>query len=219
MQIRPLKINVSDSIGEVTAELTTPDKPTCIMTFAHGAGANMHHQFMKDLSNALAEHNIATLRFNFPYMEKKSNRPDPAPIAEKTVAKGIEKAGELFPHLPIVVAGKSFGGRMSSQLLSKHTFTAVKAMIFYGFPLHAPGKPGTDRAKHLIDIRIPMLFLQGTKDQLAQEKLIRDVCNDLPTSTLAFIDKADHSFKVGKKDSIVDLSTKSSDWLKSINIF
>lgn len=219
MKIEPIQISVSEKLGNVSAEIIVPEKARGVITLAHGAGADMNHSFMKSLASCLAQERIATVRFNFPYMEKKSKRPDPAPIAEKTIARVIEHTSQLFPNLPIVVAGKSFGGRMSSQLLCKHTFTGVKAMIFYGFPLHAPGNPGIERANHLRAAELPMLFLQGTKDQLARKELIQEVCNQLPTATLTFIENADHSFKVGKKDSIVDLSKISSDWLASLNIF
>lgn len=218
MNNQALKIHVSTSIGDVSAEIFSPATSRAVMTLAHGAGAGMQHPFMLKLSQELAESGIATLRFQFPYMERKSKRVDPAPIAEKTVSRVIETALDLFPNLPVIVAGKSFGGRMSSQLLCKHTFTGVKAMVFYGFPLHPAGNPGVERAKHLKDIELPMLFLQGTKDELAYENLIVEVCKELPTSTLEFIEKADHSFKVGKKDSIDILSKKSVDWLTTLNI-
>jgi uncharacterized protein len=218
MKTEQLKVRVSDSVGEVSAEIVHAGEARYVMTLAHGAGAGMNHIFLQKLSAELALQGITTVRFNFPYMEKGSKRPDVPAIAQRAVQSVIEKTIALFPGLPIIAAGKSFGGRMTSQLLCKHTFTEVKGIIFYGFPLHPMGNPGVERAAHLSDIKIPMLFLQGTKDALALQPLIESVCRQLLNATLIFIEKADHSFKVGKKDSIVDLSTKSSDWLDNLKI-
>jgi uncharacterized protein len=212
------KIQVSDSIGNVSARIIHASEEKAVMVLAHGAGAGMDHPFMKALSDELARYHITTVRFNFPYMEKGGKRPDPPPIAERTVRAVIERSVLLFPNLPVVAGGKSFGGRMTSQLLCKHTIPEVRAIVFYGFPLHAPGNPGTQRADHLSGIKVPMLFMQGTKDQLAHLNLVKEVCHKLPNATLTIFENADHSFKIGKKDSIVDLAKKTDDWLKSLNI-
>jgi uncharacterized protein len=218
MKKEKLTIDVSKSIGSVSGELYEVQDSKFVMVLAHGAGAGMDHPFMTRLSEELATYKINTLRFNFSYMEKGSKRPDPAPMAEKTVEAVLQKAHERFPTLSIIASGKSFGGRMSSQLLCKHTLPYVKAIVFYGFPLHAVGNPGVERAKHLNDITLPMLFIQGTRDALARLDLMEEVTNDLSSSTLVKIEGADHSFKVGKKDSIVDLSRITHDWLLAQNI-
>lgn len=214
--MQSLVLQVSPEIGTVSAEYIVPEKCSCIMTLAHGAGAGMHHSFMVSLANALAETGIATLRFNFPFMEKKKGPADKPAIAHKTIETAINKAQELFPSTPLFVAGKSFGGRMSSQYLSEHHPTAVKGIIFYGFPLHPAGKPSTDRAEHLKNVKQPMLFLQGTKDELATWNLIESVCSSLGRATLIKIDGADHSFKAGKKDIVSILVKETHNWIKEI---
>jgi len=146
MITQQLTIFVSPEKGNVSAEYVLPENCICIITLAHGAGAGMNHSFMVALANALAEKGIATLRFNFPFMEKKKGPADKPLIAHQTIAAAIAKTQELFPSLPLFVSGKSFGGRMSSQYLAEHNHTAVKGIIFYGFPLHPAGKPSVDRA-------------------------------------------------------------------------
>lgn len=213
MEIKSLLLPVSPAIGNVSAECIIPEQACCIMTLAHGAGAGMNHTFMVSLANALAEYGIATMRFNFPFSENKKRRPDTAAVAHQTIAAAIAKAQELFPSLPLFVAGKSFGGRMSSQYLSEQHNSAVQGIIFYGFPLHPPGKPSTDRAEHLKEVKPPMLFLQGTKDTLATWELIESVCTSLPQATLLKIEGADHSFKAGKKDTMSELVKNTNDWI------
>lgn len=214
MNTQSLVLQVSPDIGNVSAECIIPEKSNCIMTLAHGAGAGMNHSFMVSLANALAENNTATLRFNFPFTENKKRRADTPAVAHQTIAAAITKAQELFPSLPLFVAGKSFGGRMSSQYLAEHNNTAVQGIIFYGFPLHPAGKPSTDRAEHLKQVKQPMLFLQGTKDELATWDLIDAVCNSLQGATLVKIEGADHSFKAGKKDIMTELVKTTYDWIQ-----
>jgi uncharacterized protein len=213
-----LKIHVSESLGEVSAEIIEPVNPKVIMTLAHGAGAGMDHAFMKNLAVALAEHDIATLRYNLHYMEHGKKRPDVPQVAHRVIKSSIEKARDLYPSLNIFVSGKSFGGRMSSQLLSNDHALPVKGIVFYGFPLHPANAPSIERSKHLSEVKVPMLFLQGTKDLLAEVNLIKSVVETLPLGTLELIENADHSFKVGKKDSIVDLSKKTKNWLTDLKI-
>ena len=172
METHSLSLDVSPGIGQVSAECFVPEKPKCVITLAHGAGAGMNHSFMIALAKSLSEAGIATMRFNFPFTENKKGRPDSPAVAHKTIQAAISKAKELFPELPLFVAGKSFGGRMTSQFLSAHHDATVKGIIFYGFPLHPSGKPSTERAEHLKDVKVPMLFLQGTKDELATWDLI-----------------------------------------------
>ena len=211
-----ISLQVSDSIGKVSALLAAPAKPKAVLTLAHGAGAGMTHRFMEELSDQLVQKSIAVMRFNFPYMENKKGRPDPPAIAEKTVSSVINEAHKLYPKLPVYASGKSFGGRMSSQKLSKECPEFVKGIIFYGFPLHPAGKPSVDRAIHLKDISIPMLFLSGTKDTLAELPLLEKVCGELSTATLIKFEGADHSFKAGKKDTISWLADATKQWTEKI---
>jgi uncharacterized protein len=216
MKAKSLSLKVSDAVGKVSAELITPDKSKCIMTLAHGAGAGMHHSFMVALSNALAELNIATLRFNFPFAENKKGRPDTPAVAHQTIEVAIAKAHELFPKVPLFISGKSFGGRMSSQYLSAHPDTKAKGIIFYGFPLHPAGHPSMERAAHLKDVKIPLLFLQGTRDTLATWNLIESVCASLPLAELVKLEGADHSFKAGKTNTIQVLADKTKEWIDEV---
>lgn len=213
MKARSLKIQVSSSIGKVSAEYIAPPGAKCILALAHGAGAGMDHPFMVALANSLAETGIATLRFNFPFAENKKRRPDTPAVAQQAIEAAIAKAQQLSPELPVLVAGKSFGGRMSSQYLSTHPESLVKGIIFYGFPLHAAGKPSTDRAAHLKNVKVPMLFLQGTRDALARLDLIESVCSSLPNATLIKIEGADHSFKAGKINTTEILSQATHHWV------
>jgi predicted alpha/beta-hydrolase family hydrolase len=216
MKMRPLKIKVSPSIGNVSAEYLLPANAKCILALAHGAGAGMNHPFMVALANALADTGIATLRFNFPFAENKKGSPDRPAVAHATIEAAITKAHQLSKGLPVFAAGKSFGGRMSSQYLSTHPESLVKGIIFYGFPLHAPGKPSTDRAAHLKEVKVPMLFLQGTRDALAQWDLIESVCSSLPKATLLKIEGADHSFKAGKTNTTEILSKDTNHWIEKL---
>lgn len=186
------------------------------MTLAHGAGAGMDHSFMKTLATSLSAVGIATLRFNFPFAEHKKGRPDIPAVAHQTIAAAITNAHESFPSLPLFAAGKSFGGRMTSQYLSISTRPEVRGIIFYGFPLHPSGKPATERAGHLKDVKVKMLFLQGTKDELASWSLIESVCSSLPKASLVKIEGANHMFKAGKKDTMSLLVKATLDWTEEI---
>ncbi len=216
MKSKSLSLKVSNAVGKVSAECIIPGKSKCIMTLAHGAGAGMHHSFMVALSNALADVNISTLRFNFPFAENKKGRPDGPAVAHQTIEAAISKAHELFPKLPLFISGKSFGGRMSSQYLSAHTDSKVKGIILYGFPLHPAGKPSIERGMHLKEVKIPLLFLQGTRDALATWNLIESVCASLPLAELVKIEGADHSFKAGKTNTIQILADKTNEWIEKV---
>lgn len=211
--MKSLKINISETIGSVSAVLQEPPKMKALIVLAHGAGAGMNHKFMVELSEALAAKGIGTLRYNFPYMENGKKRPDVPAVATKTVEMVLTKAQELFPKIKIFGAGKSFGGRMTSQCLSKNNLEFVKGLIFYGFPLHPAGAPAIDRADHLKTVQIPMLFLQGTRDALADLTLIKQVMDSLTKSTLVTFEKADHSFKSGKKEFIPELVEATENWI------
>ena len=216
MNTQTLSLQISPSIGTVSAAYTVPETCNCIMTLAHGAGAGMNHSFMIALAKSLAENHIATMRFNFPFAELRKGRPDVPAVAHKTVEAAINNVQELFPSLPLFVAGKSFGGRMTSQYLSAHPETAVRGIIFYGFPLHPSGKPSIERAEHLKNVTIPMLFLQGTKDELATLNLIESVCSSLPNAELVKIEGADHAFKAGKQNIVQVLANATRDWIDKI---
>ena len=207
-------MKVSSAIGIVSAKCFVPDSPQCMIVLAHGAGAGMDHIFMDTLATRLAEENFATFRFNFPFIENKKGRPDSPAVAHETIKAAITKAHELFPDLPLLVSGKSFGGRMSSQYLATHDDEVVKGIIFYGFPLHQAGNPSTDRADHLKQVKVPMLFLQGTKDTLATWELIEQVCKPLKKATLVKLEGADHSFKAGKTDTMSILVDATKQWIK-----
>lgn len=214
MKTRSISLKVSPAIGTVSAEIFIPEKSKCMMTLAHGAGAGMSHPFMITLSQLLAEEGIGTMRFNFPFMENKKGRPDTPAVAHQAIETAITKAKKLFPSFPLFVSGKSFGGRMSSQYLSADPDKTIKGIIFYGFPLHPPGKPSVERAEHLSHIKTPMLFLQGTRDELATWKLIQKVCSSLSSADLVKIEGANHAFKAGKRDILKELAVATNDWVE-----
>ena len=216
MTTKDLYLELSPEIGRVSAVYTLPAKPICLAVLAHGAGADMNHAFMVELSNALAELKIGSLRFNFSFMENKKKRPDFPAVAHKAIESALREARKSYPKIPVVLSGKSFGGRMSSQYLALDPQKEVQGIVFFGFPLHAIKKPSTDRADHLKKVKVPMLFLQGTKDQLAEWNLIEEVCTSLPNATLVKIDGADHAFKKGKENLIPELASQTKQWLEKI---
>lgn len=211
---KSITIEIPEGIGSISALAIVPKNAEVLLVLAHGAGAGMTHTFMETIAEELSDRGIATLRYNFPYMEKGSRKPDSAAIAEKTVAQVVGFAHERYPKLPLFVGGKSFGGRMTSQRMSKECPKYLKGIVFFGFPLHAIGKPGIERAAHLNDIKIPMLFLQGTKDKLAEIELVKRVTRKLEISTLETFDGADHSFKVSKQNILPDLAEAAAKWMK-----
>jgi predicted alpha/beta-hydrolase family hydrolase len=183
--------------GRVSALLNRPADARACFVFAHGAGAGMTHSFMETVARGLCDRGVATLRYQFPYMEKGSKRPDSPAIAHAAVRAAVAEAGRRCPGLPLIAGGKSFGGRMTSQAQAAAALEGVAGLAFLGFPLHPAGKPSSDRAKHLADVHIPMLFLQGTRDTLAEVALLEPVVERLgPSATLHLVDGADHSFHV-----------------------
>ncbi len=201
---KPVSITV-DAATSVSGLLQVPPNARACYVMAHGAGAGMTHAFMASFANDLAERGVATLRFQFPYMERGSRRPDSPKLAQATVRAAVREASAQAPGLPLFAGGKSFGGRMTSQAQAASPLPGVRGLAFLGFPLHPPGKPGDERAAHLSDVKIPMLFLQGTRDEFAELALLRDVVKKLGArATLRLFDDADHSFHVpartGKKD-------------------
>ena len=214
MKSKPSYVLVSESIGKVSVLTFSPKDIKSVLVLAHGAGAGMTHSFMENLAVGLSELSIGTVRYNFPYMEKGSRRPDVPAVAEKTVGAVLANTLEVFSGIPIFLGGKSFGGRMSSQYVANKNPSGVNGIVFYGFPLHAPGKPDNQRAGHLKSIKIPMLFLQGTNDALASLPLIEKVCEGLPSATLVKFEGADHSFKIKKADAMNDLISNTWKWMK-----
>lgn len=187
------------SLGRVSAILQRPPDAWLLYVLAHGAGGGMRHKFLESISAALAGRGVATMRYQFPYMEAGLKRPDSPRVAEATVEAAARRASELAPGLPIIAGGKSFGGRMTSGAAAGGLLPGVKGLVFLGFPLHPPGQPGTSRAEHLAQVDVPMLFLQGTRDAFAKLDLLRPVCRGLePRTTLHLIEGGDHSFRVPK---------------------
>lgn len=208
--------------GPVSALLRRPDEADALLVLAHGAGAGMRHTFMDTLAITLADRRIATLRYQFPYMEAGGKRPDRPAVATATVRAAVEAARAACPDLPLFAGGKSFGGRMSSQAAAADPLPDVRGLVFFGFPLHPPKREGTERAEHLRDVTVPMLFLQGTRDDLAALPLMRPVLEQLgPAATLHVVEGADHSFAVLRRsgrtndDVMAELGDATASWIRS----
>lgn len=216
------------SIGadlRVSGIFDRPDSARALFVLAHGAGAGMAHPSMQAVAEGLAAHRIASLRYQFPYMERGSRRPDPPALCHATVRAATAAAARLAPDLPLIAGGRSFGGRMTSQAQSLLPLPGVRGLVFLAFPLHPAGKPGTDRAAHLREIGIPMLFIQGTRDELAQRSLLEPVVDSLGArATLHLLDDADHAFHVparsGRRDAEVRQEALSAlrQWLDGLAI-
>jgi len=197
-------IAVADSI-QVSGLALAPPQPKACLVLAHGAGAGMTHPFMAQVAAELADRAVATLRYQFPYMERGGKRPDPPKLAHATVRAAVAEAVRLWPKLPLIAGGKSFGGRMTSQAQAATPLPDVRGLAFFGFPLHPPKQPSRDRGRHLFDVQLPMLFLQGTRDALAFLDELKPLCQELGNrATLRLFDDADHSFHVPAKSSRTD---------------
>lgn len=212
-----------EGAGDVSAILMRPADARWLLVLAHGAGAGMTHPFLEKLARELADVGVATFRYQFPYMEQRPRSPDSPAVAAATVAAAVRAGAKVTPGLSLLAGGKSFGGRMSSQAASQGLLEGVQGLVFFGFPLHPPNKPGTKRAEHLAKVPMPMLFLQGTRDTLADLKLLRPICEDLgPRATLHIIETADHSFHVlkssGKSDPDVlrELAQNTASWAENL---
>lgn len=191
--------------GTVSGLVQAPADPFACYVFAHGAGAGMGHSFMGAVSEGLSQRGIATLRFQFPSMELGKKRPDPPPVAHAAVRAAVAQAAQRFAALPLFAGGKSFGGRMTSQAQALDPLPGVAGLVFVGFPLHPAGTPSTGRADHLSEVRVPMLFVQGTRDALADLPSLRAVVSKLGASaTLMEIDEADHAFHVLRRSGRSD---------------
>jgi hypothetical protein len=215
---KSIAIRVNDAT--ISGLWQKPPAAKAALVLAHGAGAGMTHPWMATVADGLAARGIATLRFNFPYMERGSKRPDVPALAHAAVRAAHTQAAGLAPGLPLFAGGKSYGGRMTSQAQSTEPLPNVRGLVFFGFPLHPSGAPGSERARHLDDVRVPMLFLQGTNDALADLKLLKKVVAKLGTrATLSLSDHADHSFhvpaKLGGNDTAVmaALLDVARDWM------
>jgi len=218
---QPISITVNEG-QRVTGLLQTPPAARACYVLAHGAGAGMTHPFLTAIADGLAERGIATLRYQFPYMEQGSKRPDVPKVAHATVRAAVLEASRRVPELPLFAGGKSFGGRMTSQAQAASPLPGVRGLVFLGFPLHPPGKPSDERATHLFDVAIPLLFLQGTRDEFAELDLLEPLCKKLSRATLKLFPDADHSFHVparsGRKDSAVraELLDTVASWRRKI---
>jgi predicted alpha/beta-hydrolase family hydrolase len=216
----PLTIAVSDTVGSVSGLLVRPEETRALYVLAHGAGAGMRHPFLESMARALRERGVATLRYQFPYMEQKRGRPDPPAVAEATVRAAVRAAAEAAPGVPLIAGGKSFGGRMTSGAAGREPLPGVKGIVFLGFPLHPPGKPGATRAEHLDAVSVPMLFLQGTRDDFARLDLLKPVVERVGArATLHLIEGGDHSFKVrGRKpaDVMTELADAVASWVTAV---
>jgi len=211
---QPVVITV-DETRSVSGLLQAPSEARACYVLAHGAGAGMTHPFLASVADGLAERGIATLRYQFPYMEQGSKRPDAPKLAHATARAAVLEASRLVPELALFAGGKSFGGRMTSQAQAASPLPGVRGLVFLGFPLHPPGQPSVERAKHLFDVQIPMLFLQGTRDDFANLPLLEGLGKELGTrATLKLFQEADHSFHVpartGRKDSEVRMELLDS---------
>jgi predicted alpha/beta-hydrolase family hydrolase len=219
---QPLSIAVNAEIT-VSALIDQPDAPRAGYVLAHGAGAGMAHPFMARIAAGLAERQIATLRYQFPYMERGSRRPDSPKLAHAAVRAAVAEAERRWPRLPLLAGGKSFGGRMTSQTQASAPLPGVIGLMFLGFPLHPAGKPSIERAQHLAAVKVPMLFMQGTRDEMADVTLIESTAGALGTNTtLHWVRDGDHSFRVraasGRSDAQVfdEVLDALRDWIEAL---
>jgi len=220
--IETLRIHLEDG-QTVSGLLQIRGKPLACLALAHGAGAGMTHPFLSAVAAGLAEREIATLRYQFPYMERGSRRPDPARLAQATVRAALIAARRLAADVPLFAGGKSFGGRMTSQAQAESPLPDVRGLVFLGFPLHPPGRPTDERGRHLLDVQVPMLFLQGTRDGFARPLLLHPLIERLGArATLELIDDADHSFHVparaGRKEEevLAGMLNALVAWMESV---
>src|SRR5437016_1079221 len=200
-----LRIAVGERMGEVSGLLLQPTGARLLYILAHGAGAGMRHPFLESIAQRLAERSIATLRYQFPYMERRAGRPDPPAVAAAAVRAAAIEAARVAPGLPLVAGGKSFGGRMTSTAQAEEPLPGVRGLVFLGFPLHPPGRAGDQRAEHLAQVQVPMLFLQGTRDDFADLTLLKPLIKRLgQRATLHLVEGGDHSFHVLKRSGRTD---------------
>lgn len=220
---RPLRFRAGERAGEVSALLARPRDARCLLVLAHGAGAGMRHPFMEALSTRLAARRVASFRFQFPYMEKGRRSPDGRGVLLACVRAAIARAGAEAGDLPLLAGGKSMGGRMCSLAAAQEALPRVRGLVFFGFPLHAAGRPSAQRGEHLEQVGLPLLFLQGTRDKLAELELLRPLCAGLgPRATLHVVEGGDHSFHVLKRsgrsdaDALDELADAVAGWSEKL---
>ena len=220
--VKPITITVAQDM-RVSGLLQASPRPRACYVLAHGAGAGMTHPFMAAVAEGLGDRGIATLRYQFPFMERGAKRPDPPQLAQATVRAAVAAAASAWPKLPLIAGGKSFGGRMTSQAQAAAALPGVRGLAFLGFPLHPAGKPSAERGKHLFEVKVPMLFLQGTRDTLATLDELRPLCKALgKRATLHLFADADHSFHVparsGRTDGEVrgEMLDALADWIDRV---
>lgn len=220
MSAKEIRLTVSEKAGDVTGLFLKPKDTKALLVLAHGAGAGMRHKFMEEICAKLSDRGIATLRYQFPYMEKGIKRPDSEGVLTATVRAAVAAGKNLADSIPVFAGGKSMGGRMTSLAAAKEALDGVQGLLFFGFPLHAAGKPSADRGKHLAEVSIPMLFLQGSRDALADLKLLKPLCHRLGKRAEIFVvDGADHSFHMlkssGRSDDEVlnEVADKAVSWI------
>src|SRR2546425_1707445 len=205
-----LRFPVGERVGDVSGLLLRPDGARLLYVLAHGAGAGMRHPFLETVARLLGERGIGTLRYQFPYMERRAGRPDPPAVAAAAVRGAVAEAARAAPGVPLVAGGKSFGGRMTSTAQAEEPLPGVRGLVFLGFPLHPPGRPGDSRAEHLAQVQVPMLFLQGERDDFADPTLLKPVIKRLGArATLHLVEGGDHSFHVLKRSGRTDVDVMS----------
>lgn len=221
--MEPVLLRLNTAAGQVSALGLLPAGARALAVLAHGAGAGMRHPFLEAVTSALATHGIGTFRYQFPYMEAGRSRTDTPAVAADTVRRAVEAAARFAPGLPLVAGGKSFGGRMTAVAAAQEPLPAVRGLVFLGFPLHPPKRSGTSRAESLGRVALPMLFLQGTRDDFADLELIRQVVDGLGgLATLHVIDEANHGFEVPKRtgrshaDVIAELAATTASWIAGL---
>ena len=216
-----MELFLNDKLGKIECIVEKSSEPKAFMIFSHGAGAGMHHSFMKAVSASLVEQDIAVARFNFPYMQQGRKSPG-SPKSNIEAWKLVVEHIQSTTDLPIFLSGKSYGGRMASHLLAEKLVDNIAGLIYFGFPLHAPGRDSKDRAAHLSEVIVPQLFLQGSNDKLANLEMIKEVVSELSEAEIAVYDHADHSFNVPKKsgktkeEMMDELVSKAATWMKGL---
>ena len=221
LSAKDILIPINAKAGVVSGLLVKPQDATALLLLAHGAGAGMRHRFMEDTAAKLADAGVATLRYQFPYMEKRTKRPDSESTLTETVRAALAAAKKVSGGLPLFAGGKSMGGRMTSLAAAQEPLDAVRGLIYFGFPLHAVGKPGAERGAHLAEIKLPMLFLQGSRDGLADLKLLKPLCKQLGKAVELFVlAGGDHSFHMLKSakpsddEALGAVVKKAAEWIQ-----
>ena len=221
--VKEIEFFVSEKAGAVSGLLIKPSEARALLVLAHGAGAGMRHRFMEKVAVKLADYNVATLRYQFPYMQKRTKRPDPQRVLTDTVRAAVAKAKKEAGNLLLFAGGKSMGGRMTSLAAAEQPLDGVRGLLFFGFPLHAAGRPGAERGEHLTEIKLPMLFLQGSRDALADLKLLKPLCARIGKRAELYVaEGGDHSFHMLKSagrsdDDVLDgVVERVVEWMRGI---